>query len=106
MEEREGVFSGGGRTVLWTEPIPNLVVGDFGPGGSKPKSGKGKRKPNSEPGPNRVTSAREIDMSAILYPPPRIVNKIKTIEYSGGTGLTRCSFSQTTPMSWGCGQRG
>ncbi len=35
-----------------TEPIPNLVVGDFGPGGSKLKNGKGMPKPNSELFPN------------------------------------------------------
>ena len=35
-----------------TEPIPNRVARDFGQGGGKRKSGKGKFKPNSEPGPN------------------------------------------------------
>jgi len=34
--------------------IAKLVVGDFGPGGSKSKKGKGKGKPNFEPGPNWV----------------------------------------------------
>jgi hypothetical protein len=43
--------------ALETEPIPNLVVGEFGSGGSKFMKGKGKRKPNSVPGPNWSSSA-------------------------------------------------
>ncbi len=35
-----------------TEPYPNLVVGEFGQGGSKVKIGKGFSKPNSELGPS------------------------------------------------------
>ncbi len=52
LEEREGVFAGGGGCLTGTELMPILVVGVFGLVGRKPKSGKGKRKPNSEPGPN------------------------------------------------------
>jgi hypothetical protein len=32
--------------------MPNLVVVYFGPGTGKPKTGKGKHKPNYELGPN------------------------------------------------------
>ena len=67
---------------------PLLMVEGFGGVGNELKSGKGKGKPNSKLGLNQVTRARQIDMSAILYPWPKISNKFKAIEYSGGTGAT------------------
>ena len=48
--------------------IAKLVVGDFGPGGSKPKSGKGCSKPNSEPELNPLRVPPRIHPVVLVSP--------------------------------------
>jgi hypothetical protein len=62
VEEREGVFGGGGGEVVGTEPTPSLVVDYSELVRGKLKKCKGFLKPNFELGPKLTDSNHELDI--------------------------------------------